>query len=122
MQRPVDVEINVAAFVSEVAGGAVFAPMQVRQSRHLRVLGLSPAGCCPRVHGGLPIEMGRWFHPGEPKVSILLGAGLDVQRLLKGCRVHPPSQRPLLAWGGKACELPGLVSAVLDQIGAESDR
>src|SRR5215510_1860278 len=122
MQRPVDVEVNVAAFVPEVAGGAVLARMQVRQSRKIRVLRMSPACCRPRVHGSPSIEMGRWFHPGEIKVSLLLGACPNVQRLLEVCRVHLLSQRRLLARSGKALELPGLVGAVLDQVGAEGDR
>src|SRR5713226_2086288 len=112
MQRPVDVEVNVAAFVPEVAGGTVLAPVQVRQSRKLRVLCLGPAGCRSRVHGGPSIEMGWWFHPGKIKVARLLGAGLNVQCLLEGGRVHPSAQRLLLARRRKARELPGLVGAV----------
>jgi hypothetical protein len=38
MQRSVDVEVNLAAFVPKVAGGAVLARMQVRQSRQSWVL------------------------------------------------------------------------------------
>ena len=72
MQRPVDVEVNLAAFVPEVAGGAVLALMQVRQSRKFWVLGLCSACCRPRVHGGRFIEMGWRFHPGETKVVTTL--------------------------------------------------
>src|SRR5439155_8200164 len=122
MQRPVDVEVNVTAFVPKVAGGAVLARMQVRQGRKIWVLCMDPACCRSRVHGGLSIEMGWWFHPGETKVSLLLGACPDVQLLLEVCRVHPLSQRRLLSRSGKALELPGLVGAVLDQVGGEGDR
>src|SRR5262245_8563971 len=121
MQRPVDVKVNLAAFVPEVAGSAVLALMQVCQSRQLWVLWLGPAGCGPRVHSELPIEMGWWLHPGEIKVSRLLGAAPYVQRLFEVCRVHLITQCRLLARGGKALELPGLVGAVLDQVGAEGD-
>src|SRR5262249_38599699 len=108
--------------VPEVAGGAVLALMQVRQSRQIGVLCLGPACCRSRVHGGLSIEMGWWFHPGETKVSLHLRASPDVQRLLEVCRIHLVSQRRLLVRSGKALELPGLVGAVLDQVGGEGDR
>src|SRR4029434_8845630 len=113
MQRPVNVKVNLAAFVPEVAGGAVLALMQVRQRRKLWVLGMGPACCRLRVHGGLSIEMGRWVHPGETKVSRLLGASPYVQRIFEICRVHLLSQRRLLARSGKAFELPCLVGAAL---------
>src|SRR5438094_6895032 len=99
MQRPVDVEVNIAAFVPEVAGGTVLALMQVRQSRQIWVLCLGHACRRPRVHGRLPIEVGWWVHPGETKVSRLLGAAPYVQRLFEICRVHLLSQRRLLARG-----------------------
>src|SRR5215471_17326819 len=121
MQRPVNVKVNLAAFVPEVAGGAVLALMQVRQSRKLWILCLGHACCRPRVHGGLSIEMRWWVHPGETKVSRLLGAAPYVKRIFEICRVHLLAQRRLLARSGKALELPGLVGAVLDQIGAEGD-
>src|SRR5437879_4429803 len=108
MQRPVDVEVNFAAFVPEVAGGAVLALMQVRQSRKLGVRCLGPAGCRPRVHSDSPIEMGWWVHLGETKVSLHLRAATYVQGLLEVCRVHLLAQRRLLARRGKALELPGL--------------
>src|SRR5262245_10635715 len=63
-----------------------------------------------------------WFHPGETKIALLLRAAPHVQRLLDVGRVHPSSQRLLLARRGKALELPGLVGAVLEQVGAEGDR
>src|SRR5207244_1607663 len=55
-------------------------------------------------------------------VSLHLRAATYVQGLLEVCRVHLLAQRRLLARRGKALELPGLVGAVLDQIGAEGDR
>src|SRR5262249_21994486 len=116
------VEVNLAAFVPEVASGAVLALMQVRQGRQLWVLRLGPACCRPRVHGRRFIETGWWFHPGETKVARLLGAAPYVQRFLEVGRVHLISQRRLLTRGGKAFELPGLVGAVLDQVRAEGDR
>src|SRR5262245_41119458 len=121
MQRSIDVEVNLAAFVPEVAGGAVLALMQVGQRRQLRVLRLGPACCRPRVHGGRFIETGWWLYPGETKVSCLLGAPPYIQSLLEVGRVHLLAQRRLLARRGKAFELPGLVGAVLDQIGTEGD-
>lgn len=117
MQSPIDVEVNLAAFVPEVASGAVLALMQVRQRRQFRVLRLGPACCRPRVHGGRFIEMGWWLHPGETKVSRLLGAAPYVQGLLEVGRVYLIAQRRLLTRSGKARELPGLVGAVLDQVG-----
>src|SRR5262245_14282541 len=122
MQRPIDIEVNLAAFVPEVASGAVLALMQVRQSWKFWVLRLGPACRRPRIHGGRFIETGWWLYPGEAKVSRLLGAAPDVQGLLEVGRVHLLAQRRLLARRGKAFELPGLVGAVLDQIGTEGDR
>src|SRR5215471_18065111 len=114
MQRTVNVKVNLAAFVPEVAGSAVLALMQVRQGRQSWVLGMGPACCGIRVHGRPSIEMGWWFHPGETKVSRLLGAAPYVQRIFEICRVHLLAQRRLLARRGKAFELPGLVGTVLD--------
>src|SRR5262249_37554958 len=121
MQRPVNVKVNLAAFVPEVAGGAVLALMQVRQSRKLWILCLGHACCRPRVHGGLSIEMRWWVYPGDTKRPPLRGAALYAPRPFEICRVHRLAQHRLLARSGKAFELPGLVGAVLDQIGAEGD-
>jgi hypothetical protein len=88
MQRSIDIEINVATFVSEVACGTVFARMQVRKSRQLRVLWRGATGCHVRVHSGLSIEMRGWIHPDETKVTFNLRASSDVQGLFEVCRVH----------------------------------
>ena len=72
VQRAVDVEVDIAAFVSKIAGSAVLTPVEVHEGGQIRIYEVGPAFRCLGVHGGLRIEIRRRIHPNDIEVSGVL--------------------------------------------------
>src|SRR6266576_1927036 len=72
VQRAVDVEVDIAAFVSKIARSAVLTRVEVHEGGQIRIHGVGPAVRYLGVHGGLCIEMRRRIHPNDIEVSGVL--------------------------------------------------
>src|SRR6266576_1907677 len=92
VQRAVDVEVDIAAFVSKIARSAVLTRVEVHEGGQIRIHGVGPAVRYLGVHGGLCIEMRRRIHPNDIEVSGVLRARSDSQRIFQVRRVHLATQ------------------------------
>lgn len=119
MQRTVDVEVGVAAFVSKIARRAVLTRVKAHEGGQIRIDRMSPAFGYLAVHGGLSIKTRRRVHPNKIEISGTFRACPDGQRIFEVCRVHLVTQRGLLARGWETIELPSLVGAGFDHVGVQ---
>ena len=72
MQRAVDVEVDVTAFVPKIARSAVLTRVEVREGGLIRICYVGPAFGYLGVHGGLCMKMRRRIHPNDIEVSGIL--------------------------------------------------
>lgn len=77
MQRTVDVEVGVTAFVCKIACRAVLARVEVHEGGQVRIHRVSAAFGHLGVHDGLSIKMRRRVHPNKIEICGTLGACPD---------------------------------------------
>jgi hypothetical protein len=88
MQCAVDVEVNVTAFVSKIAGSAVLTRVEVHKGAQVRIHCVVPSFGCLRVHRELSIKMRRRIHPNDIEAFGTFGACPNGQRIFEVRRVH----------------------------------